>query len=154
MKEVVSLKEWLDNHNLIYSLRKDVLVIPGFGRCLIQDNYDHIFRQTKDGDVVFNSIENYSYLIADEIYYIVFPFGCRWYYIDIRKDPSDLQFKILRYVGESPKFEHECEFYPLGLHSGFELLNGSGLLKDWCAKAKFLGYKGIAVADRNTMADS
>ena len=59
MKEVVSLKEWLDNHNLIYSLRKDVLVIPGFGRCLIQDNYDHIFRQTKDGDVVFNSIENF-----------------------------------------------------------------------------------------------
>lgn len=154
MKEVVSLKEWLDNHNLTYSLRKDVLVIPGFGRCLIQDNYDHIFRQTKDGDVVFNSIENYSYLIADEIYYIVFSFGCRWYYIDIRKDPSDLQFKILRYVGESPKFEHECGFYPLGLHSGFELLNGSGLLKDWCAKAKFLGYKGIAVADRNTMAAS
>lgn len=154
MEKAVSLKEWLDNHNITYSLRKDVLVIPGFGRCLIQDNYDHIFKQTKDGDTVFNSIENYSYLTADEIYYIVFPFGCRWFYIDIRKDPSDVQFKILRYVGDSPKFEHECEFYPLGIHSGYELLNGSGLLKDWCSKAKFLGYNGIAVADRNTMAAS
>lgn len=154
MKKVVSLKEWLDNHNITYSLRKDVVVIPGFGRCLIQDDYEHIFKQTKDGDVVFNCIENYSYLIADEIFYVVFPFGCRWFYIDIRKEPSDLQFKILRYVGESPKFEHECDFYPLGVHSGYELLNGSGLLKDWCAKAKFLGYKGIAVADKNTMAAS
>ena len=99
MKEVVSLKEWLDNHNITYSLRKDVVVIPGFGRCLIQDDYDHIFKQTKEGNVVFNSIENYSYLIADEIYYIVFPFGCRWFYIDVRKDPSEVQFKILRYIG-------------------------------------------------------
>lgn len=152
MKEVVTLKEWLDNHHIAYSLRKDVVVIPGFGRCLIQDEFDHIFKQNKNGDVVFNSIENYSYLIADEIYYIVFPFGCRWYYIDIRKDPSEVQFKILRYVGNSPSFYHQCEFYPLGIHTGFELLNGSGLLKDWCAKAKFLGYKGLGIADKNTMA--
>ena len=154
MKQAVSLKEWLENHHISYSLRKDVVVIPGFGRCLIQEDYDHIFKQTKDGAVIFNAIENLSYLEADEIYYIVFPFGCRWFYVDIRKDPADLQFKILRYVGESPKFEHQCEFYPLGIHSGFELLNGSGLLKDWCAKTKFLGYKGLSVADRNTMAAS
>lgn len=154
MKEAVTLKEWLDNHNIAYSLRKDVVVIPGFGRCLIQDKYDHIFKQTKEGDVVFNSIENYSYLLADEIFYIVFPFGCRWYYVDIRKEPADVQFKILRYVGDSPKFEHQCEFYPLGIHSGYELLNGSGLLKDWCAKCKFLGYQGLGIADKNTMAAS
>ena len=154
MKEAVTLKEWLDNHNITYSLRKDVVVIPGFGRCLIQDSYDHIFKQDKNGNVVFNAIENYSYLIGDEIFYIVFPFGCRWFYIDIRKEPSDLQFNILRYVGRTPSSEHDCEFYPLGIHTGYELLNGSGLLKDWCAKVKFLGYKGLAVADRNTMAAS
>ncbi len=60
METAVSLKEWLDNHYITYSLRKDVLVIPGFGRCLIQSDYDHIFkeRKTKDGkdtEVVFNS---------------------------------------------------------------------------------------------------
>lgn len=154
MKEAVSLKEWLDNHNITYSLRKDVVVIPGFGRCLIQDNYDHIFTQDKSGNVIFNSIENYAYLLGDEIYYIVFPFGCRWFYIDIRKDPSELQFKILRYVGHSPKREHDCEYYPLGIHTGYELLNGSGLLKDWCDKVKFLGFKGLGVSDKNTMASS
>lgn len=152
--EAVALKEWLDNHHLSYSLRKDILVIPGFGRFLIQEDYDHIFKQTKNGDVVFNSIENLSYLMADDIFYITFPFGQRWYYVDIRKEPANQQFNILRYVGDSPKFEHECDFYPLGIHSGYELLNGSGVLRDWCNKAKFLGYKGLSVADRNTMAAS
>lgn len=154
MEAAVSLKEWLNNHNITYSLRKDVVVIPEFGRCLIQEDFEHIFKLNKEGDVVFNAIENYSYLLADEIFYIVFPFGCRWYYIDIRKDQADLQFKILRYVGSSPKFQHQCNYYPLGIHSGYELLNGSGLLKDWCAKTKFLGYKGLAVSDKNTMAAS
>lgn len=154
MDEQITLKEWLDNHNLTYSLRKDVLVIAGFGRFLIQEDYEHIFKQTKDGGAVFNSMENPSYLIADDIFYITFPFGNRWYYVDVRKSGTDQQFQVLRHIGDSPKFKHECAFYPLGIHSGYELLNGSGLLKDWCQKARFLGYKGISVADKNTMAAS
>lgn len=154
MDTPVTLKEWLDNHHITYSLRKDVLVIPGFGRCLIQSDYEHIFKEDKEGKILFNAIENLAYLLADEITYIVFPFGLRWYYIDIRQNPEEVQFKVLRYVGQSPKYQHNCLFYPLGIHSGYELLNGSGLLKDWCAKAQFLGYEGLAVADKNTMAAS
>jgi len=154
MNKRATLKEWLDNHCITYSMRKDILVIPEFGRCLIQDDYEHIFKVSKEGKVLFHSIENAAYLLADDIPYIVFPFGDRWYYVDIRKDASDQQFQVLRYVGQSPKMERECEYYPLGIHTGFELLNGSGLLKDWCSKVKFLGYKGLAVTDRNTMAAS
>lgn len=152
--EAVPLNEWLDNHHITYKIRKDILVVPGFGRILIQDDYEHIFKTDKAGKVLFNSIENVSYLIADEIFYITFPFGRRWYYVDIRKSGSDQQFQVLRYIGDSPKCEHDCLFYPLGIHSGYELLNGSGLMKDWCTKAKFLGYKGLSVADRNTLASS
>lgn len=154
MNVAVSLKEWLDNHNISYSIRKDIVVIEGFGRCLIQDDYDHIFKQTKDGAVIFNASENPAYLIEDDINYIVFPFGRRWFYVDLREDPKEVQFKILRYVGRPYQSKQTCSFYPLGIHSGFELLNGSGLMKDWCSKVKFLGYKGLAVADRNTMASS
>lgn len=154
MESPVTLKEWLDNHYITYSLRKDVLVIPGFGRCLIQEDYEHIFKEDKDGNVLFNSIENIAYLLADDITYIVFPFGIRWYYVDIRQDLSKVQFQILRYVGQSPKFVHQCTYYPLGIHSGYELLNGSGALKDWCTKAQFMGYKGLSVTDKNTMASS
>lgn len=154
MEKVLSLDKWLDNHHITYSLRKDIVVIPGFGRCLIQEDYEHIFKLNKDGDAIFNPIENVAYLKADDIKYIVFPFGLRWYYVCVNDEMDTCQFNILRYVGNPKKFIHECDFYPMGVHTGYELLNGSGALKDWCTKAKFLGYKGIAVADRNTMAAS
>lgn len=154
MSVAVSLKEWLDNHYISYSIRKDIVVIEGFGRCLIQDDYDHIFKQTKDGAVVFNTSENPAYLLEDDIKYVVFPFGKRWFYVDLHENPKDVQFKILRYVGKPYQSKHSCAFYPLGIHSGFELLNGSGLMDDWCTKTKFLGFQGLAVSDRNTMAAS
>lgn len=152
MSEPIPLKEWLDNHHMTYSIRKDVLVIPDFGRCLIQADYEHIFKLDKDGAAHFNSIENVAYLMADDINYVVFPFGRRWFYVDVREDLKTCQFKILRYVGKPYESHHKCSFYPLGIHTGYELLNGSGALSDWCDKCKFLGYNGLGIADRNTMA--
>ncbi len=158
MDAAVSLKEWLDNHYITYSMRKDVLVIPGFGRCLIQSEYDHIFRERKakgnmQTEVIFNSQENVAFLRGDDIPYIVFPFGSRWYYVSIDDDPAEVQFNELRYVGNPPQFKHDIsEYYPLGIHTGFELLNGGGSLSNWCKKTQFLGYAGLGIADRNTMA--
>lgn len=154
MEAQLSLKDWLESHNISYTMRKDIVIIPGLGRCLIQEDYDQVFKVNKKGEVVFNCVENTAYLVADEILYVVFPFGCRWYYIDIREPLQDVQFKILRYVGNPPQFKHQCNFYPLGIHSGYELLNGSGLLKNWCDKVKFYGYKGFSIADKNTLAAS
>lgn len=155
MEQTISLVEWLDNHNITYTIRHDLLIIPGFGRCLIQEEYEHIFKQDKKtGEVVFNSMENPAYLLGDEIYYIAFPFGNRWFYVDIREDAATQQFHILRWLGNTPEQKAKADFYPLGIHSGYELLNGSGLLKDWCSKAKWLGYKGLGVADMNTMAST
>ena len=149
----IPLNEWLDNHNITYTLRHDLLIIPEFGRCLVHEYYDHIFKQdVGTGDVVFNFAEHPSYLLGDEIYHVVFPFGNRWYYIDVRDDAKKMQFHVLRWVGKTPKQETKVDFYPLGIHTGYELLNGSGLLSDWCKKAKWLGYKGLGVADKNTLA--
>lgn len=149
------LCKWLDNHYITYRMRHDVVVIPEWGKALIQSDYDHIFRKVPDSnDVEFLCIENAELLIKDNIFYVVFPFGDRWFYVDIREPLSSVQFKVLRYVGKSPEFKHQCEYCPLGIHTGYELLNGSGLLKDWCTKTKFLGYSGLGVADRNTFAAS
>lgn len=151
----LSLEEWLSENHITYTLRKDILVIPKFGRFLIQENYDHIFKiDNLTGDVLFNYAENTAFLEGDDIGYVVFPFGDRWYYVDIKEQPGKLQFHQLRWIGESPKQQHQVDFCPLGIHTGYELLNGSGLVKDWCKKAKWLGYKGLGVADRNTMAAS
>ena len=150
----MELKEWLDAHNINHRIGKDVLYVKGWGRALIQDmdGRDHIFKQTKDGDIVFNCMEGYEFLKGDDIFYVVFPFGNRWYYIDIRDEKQ--QFKILRYVGDSPQSEVEYEYYPLGIHSGYELLNGSGAMSDWADKAKFLGFKGFGTCELNTFAAS
>lgn len=154
MNENGELSKWLDEHNMSYSMRHDVVYIHGFGRCLIQNEYEHIFKKERNGSVVFNCIENYAFLRGDDIYYVIFKFGDRWFYVDIREEPEEMQFHLLKYLGEKPKFQHGRDFYYLGVHTGYELLNGSGLMKDWCKKAAFLGYKGIGIADRNTFAAS
>lgn len=151
--EQVSLNDWLDNHHITYTIRHDLLIIPGFGRCLIHAEYDHIFMQDKTtGEVVFNYAENPAFLKGDDIFYVVFPFGNRWFYVDIRDEPASQQFHVLQWVGDTPKQETKVDFYPLGIHTGYELLNGSGLMSDWCKKAKWLGYKGLGVTDKNTLA--
>lgn len=153
MEQPVSLTDWLDNHYITYTIRHDLLIIQEFGRCLIQSDYEHIFHQDKKtGEVVFNSMENLSFLKGDDIFYIVFPFGNRWFYVDIRDEPSSQQFHILRWVGKSPVQKINVQFYPLGVHTGYELLNGSGSLSDWCCKSRWLGYDGVGVSDKNTLA--
>lgn len=155
MEQTISLTDWLDNHNITYTIRHDLLIIPEFGRCLIQEDYDHIFHQDKKtGEVVFNSMENPAFLKGDDIFYIVFPFGNRWFYVDIREEPSSQQFHVLQWVGKTPEQETKVDFYPLGIHTGYELLNGSGSLSDWCKKVKWLGYKGLGTIDKNTLAST
>ena len=152
MRDNEELREWLDRHHITYDMRRDVVYIHDFGKAFIQDKYDHIFKKDKGGKVVFNCIENIELLKNDEIFYVIFKFGNRWFYVDIRDDLESIQFHLLRNIGKKPVFETDVDFYPLGMHTGYELLNGSGLVNDWCEKAAFLGYKGIGVCDRNTMA--
>ena len=155
MEQTISLEQWLNDHKITHTIRHDILVVAHFGRCLIMEDYDHIFKKNNmTGDMEFNLPENKRFLVDDDILYVVFPFGNRWYYIDLKDDLTKCQFHILRWIGPTPTQKHNIDFYPLGVHSGYELLNGSGLIKDWCAKAKWLGYKGIGTSDKNTMAAS
>lgn len=152
MRENEDLCEWLDNHHITYDMRHDVVYIPDFGKAFIQSEYEHIFKKDKEGNVLFNCNENIELLKNDGICYVVFRFGERWFYADIREDAASLQFHILRNIGERPKFETDAQYCPLGIHTGFELLNGSGSMSDWCEKAKFLGFSSIGICDKNTMA--
>lgn len=150
----MELDEWMKKQRITYNTRGDLIYVNGWGKALVQDMKDreHIFKTERDGSTVFNTIEPFEYLKTDNIWYIVFPFGDCWYYIDIREEK--LTFHILKYIGNPPKTETKCDFYPLGIHTGYELLNGSGALSVWADKAKFLGYKGIGICDFNTFAGS
>lgn len=146
------LLQWLDANHIEYNVRKDIIFVAGWGKALFQDmsKREHIFKKDGSDNTVFNCIENIEFLIADEIFYVIFKFGNRFFYQDIRE--SKPNFQLLKYIGTAKKGTVECDFYPLGIHTGYELLNGSGSLANWCKKAKFLGYKGLGIADRCTMA--
>lgn len=149
MKELV---EWLKTNKIEHDIvDREVIEIQGFGKMFFQDmgKLKSIFRQDKDGNTIFNSVEDPDVLMDENINYIVFKFGDNWYYTDLRKD---FKMNILKYIGEREKPVIDTEIVNLGVHTAFELLNGSFLPAMWVKKAKYLGHKAIGICDRNTMA--
>lgn len=151
---VTELYDWMDANKIQYSIiDKDVIDILEFGKAFFQDtqksNYNSIFRKDKDGEFIFNSMEDPEVLMNENINYIVFKFGNNFYYTDLRKDFS---LNILKYIGVRKEPECRVEFVNLGVHTPFELLNGSFMPNMWVRKAQYLGQKAIGICDKNTMA--
>ena len=148
---MLQLSEWLEANKIDYrTVDNEVIEITGFGKAFIADltGVKSIFRGTKD-QLVFNLMENPQILIDEEIFYVVFPFGRNWYYFDLREE---FKFNLLKYVGSRKQPEVNIPFVNLGIHTPYELLNGSGDLTAWIKKAKQLGQTAIGICDRNTMA--
>ena len=146
------LKEWLERNKITYKVIDDeVIELPGLGKMYFEDtdNMKSIFRTNKDDELIFNSMEDPDVLIAEGIYYVVFKFGDNWYYFDLRKD---FKLNILKYIGQREKPKNNFKFANLGVHTPYELLNGSFMPSYWVAKAKYLGHRGIGICDKNTMA--
>lgn len=145
------LLDWLNANKIQHiAVEDDLVKIPDFGLVFFQDmeNVNSLFRFDNEGELVFNSMEEPSILTRDGINYIAFKFGNNWYYNDIR---GPFKMKILKYVGKRMPCVHQREFVNLGIHSPFELLNGSFMPDMWIKKAKYLGQKAVGVCDKNTM---
>lgn len=149
MEELI---QWLDA-NKIQSRKIDdeVIEIEGMGKLFYQDTekVNSIFKTDPDGELVFNYLEEPSVLMKEGINYVTFKFGDNWYYSDVRKD---FALNILKYVGVRKTCKRAQDFVNLGVHTPYELLNGSFLTKEWVRKAQYLGHKAIGVCDNNTMA--
>ena len=146
------LIEWLNVNKIVYNLiDSEVIELPGFGKMFYEDTekLNSIFRNDKDGNLIFNSMEDPGVLMEEGINYIVFKFGNNWYYHDLRKD---FALNILKYVGQRNQPTHQFEYVNLGIHTPFELLNGSFMPNLWVRKAMFCGHKAIGICDKNTMA--
>lgn len=146
------LIEWLERNKIQYNIiDEEVIEIPGMGQLFFEDTekINSIFRLNPDGELIFNSVEEPHVLMNEGINFIVFKFGDNWYYTDLRKD---FALNILKYVGERQKPVHNVEFVNLGVHTPYELLNGSFMPKEWVKKAQYLGHKALGVCDKNTMA--
>lgn len=146
------LLEWLDANKIQYEILDDEVVnVEGLGKMYYEDTnlISSIFRTDLQNNVKFNATENIETLHDEEIFYIVFKFGDNWYYYDTRKE---FKFNILKYIGTRKKCEHDQPFVNLGVHTPYELLNGSFSIGDWVKKVKYLGQKAIGICDYNTMA--
>ena len=146
------LIKWLEDNKITYNqIDNEVIELPDFGKMFFEDteNMKSIFRTNKDDELIFNSMEDPEVLMAEGINYIVFKFGDNWYYYDLHKD---FKLNILKYVGKRTPSNHKFEYVNLGVHTPFELLNGSFMPTYWVRKAKYLGHPGIGICDKNTMA--
>lgn len=145
------LMRWLQANKICYVvLDKEVVEIIGFGKMFLADlsNVRTIFRGNKD-DLKFNLMENPEVLIEEDIFHVAFPFGKNWYYFDLREE---FRFNILKYIGERKPPVYNIPFVNLGVHTPYELLNGSGDIGSWVKKAKLLGHEAIGICDKNTLA--
>lgn len=150
-KKYDNLQDWLIEQNIPFqAIDDEVTDIPGFGKLFLADlsGVKSIFR-VKGDQVEFNLMENPQTLLDEGINYVAFPFGANWYYYDLREE---FCFHILKYVGQRATECHAEPFVHLGVHSPYELLNGSGELATWVRKARWMGHAALGLCDRNTMA--
>lgn len=116
----------------------------------IIDGSRFLFVEPKNG-VLFN--ENFQLLLSPveeniKTDYYVFRFGGRYYYTESYLEPI---LNPLKYIGNfNPKLGFNYSF--LGVHGGYEILNGSRLYEDWVKKAKFLKVNALGICERNTLA--
>lgn len=145
------LIRWLDSQHIDYRVVDgEVVDIPEFGRLFRADlsGVKSIFRQRGD-EQVFNLMEDPQTLIDEGIFHVAFPFGDNWYYYDLR---DEFSMNILKHIGRPKSDGCDIPFVNLGVHTPYELLNGSGDIASWVAKAKWLGQTALGLCDRNTMA--
>ncbi|MEB3373784.1 hypothetical protein SFC43_13020 [Bacteroides sp. CR5/BHMF/2] len=69
---------------------------------------------------------------------MAFPFGDNWYYYNLKEE---FRFNILKYAGVRQPCKMQVPMVNLGVHTPFELLNGSGNITDWVRKAKYQGIR-------------
>lgn len=142
---IIELYEWLEQNKIQYTqIDAEVIDIPGFGKAYFQDTqrstYNSIFRKDTDGNFIFNSLVRPEELLNDGIENIIFKFGDNFYYHNLNQD---FKLNILKYVGERAKLQHDIPFVNLGVHTPFELLNGSFMPEEWIRKAKYLGHTAL-----------
>lgn len=164
MKEMFDrLYQWAAQNMLNvqpHSLDERMFVVPKFGTLyLLVPNEDG---KLLTPELYFTLPEEETLVIQQAvedktIEYFLFEFGKRFYYCKpvFKKDQYNEQrisasFTDFKYVGK-PIIKTNRVFNHLGVHTEYEILNGSGL-KDYIKKAKFMGNTHLGIVDRDTLA--
>lgn len=157
-----ALRRWADDNYLAIEEKRDdelnIIAIEGVG--------DFLYLHPDDKGKIID--QRFSFAVTgaefDALYdgvvkYILFEFGGKFYYSNIKKDHLRLdksvvfrpEFRDFKYLGTTTA-EELVPFVHLGVHSEYEFLNGSSNCEEWAVKAKFNGMKALGICDRNTLA--
>lgn len=138
-KEQNKLNTYCTSMLLDFEIDGDVLRIDDKNYLILNDEINLI---DEDGEFEPDSV----FELDETKDGFVYEFGGRWY---TQTKGEDLQLNELAYVGKAKQKLPTQAF--LGIRSGYELMNGIGLYKDWIAKAKFLGVETLGICERNTL---
>lgn len=157
------IKEWISQHKLqVNWLNEKSFKIEGVGV------FVHI--EPKNNKIIGSDMEllvdedDESYIDKD-CNFFVFQFGKNYYYCEIKQITIDKviqntvkrivevyksDFIDFRWLGTIER-KMDIDFPQLGIHTEYELLNGSHQCEMWCKKLKYLSTKSAAICDRNTL---
>jgi DNA polymerase-3 subunit alpha len=139
----MELHEWITAKKLDVTQNGSIYDLDG-------KTYLHIHQ--KNGKILD---ENLTLIFSEgkeypKVDYYLYSFGGNWYYTD-KRDIDD--FYEFNYIGKA-KIKYNDDLPFLGIHSGYDLTNGSRSYEDWIVKAKFLGVSQLGICENHTLAGS
>lgn len=81
-----------------------------------------------------------------------FLFGNRFYFFS--KDSDRVHFFPLIHLGKARRGKLDTNVPFLGIHSKYEILNGSKGFSEWVKRAKFLGIDTLGVCEKNSISSA
>lgn len=135
MNQIDKLKKYCQTMLLDFQFEDEYVTIEDKEYFIINDD-----RNLFDEELNLNIEE------IEDVEGCVYEFGGRFY---ISKYGEKLTLNELKNVGSAKQKIPTKSF--LGIRSGYELMNGVGLYKDWVKKAKFLGIETLAICEKNSL---
>lgn len=158
MERFDSLRSWFEKNclqctvdersSIVHTAIGDMLYVSGTDGYVIDEEFHFILT-----DDELDTLED-----VEDLHYILFQFCGQFYYSGIKKERDRYNeeayvpdFNDFRYIGVSTDADFLCLPH-LGIHSEYDILNGSGNGEVWVKKAEFLNVPAVGICDTNTLA--
>lgn len=118
---------------------------------IVEDKFeidDKVYQIVPLENEIFDEVFEFVPVTNDEVDGYIYYFGGRWYIQPFGEKVPIMEELV--YLGK-PNQKIETKAF-LGIHSGYELLNGVGMYEQWINKANFLGIKTLGILEKNTLA--
>lgn len=135
--QIKKLIEYSKSKLLNFEVEENVYKIDGKSYCIVWDDEELLF------DENFKFVRPISNKKLDGH---VYEFCGRWY---LQENSDEVNMVELSNIGKALTFEDTKSF--LGIRSGYEIMNGMGIYKDWVKKAQFLGVKNLGICEKDSL---